>query len=105
MATPIVYGDLLYNIRWQGVLMCYEAASGKRLYQERLASTAFTSSPVAGDGKIYFPSEDGDVYVVKAGPTFSLIAKNPMGEVCMASPAIADGTLYLRTKSHVVAIK
>jgi outer membrane protein assembly factor BamB len=105
MATPIVYGDLLYNIRWQGVLMCYEAASGKRLYQERLASTAFTSSPVAGDGKIYFPSEDGDVYVVKAGPTFSLIAKNPMGEVCMASPAIADGTLYFRTKSHVLAIK
>jgi len=105
MATPIVYGDLLYNIRWQGVLMCYQAASGKRLYQERLASTAFTSSPVAGDGKIYFPSEDGDVYVVKAGPTFSLIAKNPMGEVCMASPAIADGTLYFRTKSHVVAIK
>jgi hypothetical protein len=45
------------------------------------------------------------VYVVKAGPTFSLIAKNPMGEVCMASPAIADGTLYFRTKSHVLAIK
>ena len=95
MATPIVYGDLLYNIRWNGILLCYEAASGKRLYQERLGSgtTAFTASPVAGDGKIYLSSEDGDVFVVKAGPTFALVAKNPMGDVCMASPAIAAGTI------------
>jgi outer membrane protein assembly factor BamB len=105
MATPIAYRDLLYNIRWNGVLVCYEAASGKRLYQERLAPTAFTASPVAGDGKVYFPSEDGDVFVVKAGPAFSLIAKNLMGDVCMASPAIADGTLYFRTRSQVVAIR
>lgn len=104
MATPIVYGDLLYNIRWNGVLMCYEAASGKRLYQERLATTAFTSSPVAGDGKIYFASEDGDVYVVKACPSFQLLAKNPMGEACMASPAIVGDTVYFRTASRIVAV-
>ncbi|MGE5359104.1 MAG: PQQ-binding-like beta-propeller repeat protein, partial [Bacteroidales bacterium] len=67
-------------------------------------TTAFTSSPVAGDGKIYFSSEDGDVFVVKAGPAFELLAKNPMGDVCMASPAIAGDTIYFRTASRVVAI-
>ncbi len=106
MATPIAYRDLLYNIRWNGILMCYEAASGKRVYQERLGggTTAFTSSPVAGDGKIYFSSEDGDVFVVKAGPSFELVAKNSMGDVCMASPAIVGGTIYFRTASRVVAV-
>jgi outer membrane protein assembly factor BamB len=107
MITPIVYGDHLYSAKNNGVVSCYDARSGARLYQERLGSgtTGFTASPVAGDGKIYFSSEDGDVYVVKAGPTFALVAKNSMGDVCMASPAIADGTIYFRTKSQVVAIK
>jgi len=106
MATPIAYRDLLYNIRWNGILLCYEGASGKRVYQERLGSgtTAFTSSPVAGDGKIYFSSEDGDVFVVKAGPSFELVAKNSMGDVCMASPAIVGDTIYFRTASRVVAL-
>jgi outer membrane protein assembly factor BamB len=59
---------------------------------------------VAGDGKIYFASEDGDVFVVKAGPAFELLATNTMGDVCMASPAISGGVVYLRTKSQVVAV-
>ena len=67
--------------------------------------SAFTASPVAGDGKIFFPSEDGDVYVVKAGPKFELLAVNNLGEVCMASPAIVKGVLYFRTQSHLLAIK
>lgn len=106
MATPIVYGDYLYNCRVNGVLLCYTARTGQRQYQTRLGGgvTGFTASPVAGDGKVYFPSEDGDVYVVKAGPAFELMAKNSMGDVCMASPAIADGVIYFRTRSHVVAV-
>jgi len=106
MSTPIVYGDYLYNVRWNGVLNCYNARTGERICQKRLGggSTGFSASPVAGDGKIYFPSEDGDVFVVKAGPAFELIATNAMGDVCMASPALSKGVIYLRTKSHVVAV-
>ncbi len=106
MITPLVYGDYLYSCKNNGVLSCYEAKSGKRVYQERLGNgtTGFTSSPVAGDGKIYFSSEDGDIYVVKAGPNFEILSKNSMGAVCMASPAISAGVIYFRTQSQLVAV-
>jgi outer membrane protein assembly factor BamB len=106
MATPVAYGGYLYSCRWNGVLGCYEAGSGKRIYQERLGSggSAFTSSPVAGDGKIYLSSEEGDVYVIKAGPAFEVLSRNSMGEACMTSPAISEGTIYFRTQSHLVAV-
>ncbi|MEI6670310.1 MAG: PQQ-binding-like beta-propeller repeat protein [Acidobacteriota bacterium] len=106
MITPVLYGDNLYNAKNNGVMGCYDARSGTKRYQERLGSgtSGFTASPVAGDGKVYFASEDGDVYVVKAGPTFQLLAKNTMGDVCMASPAIAGGVIYFRTQSYVMAI-
>ena len=106
MTTLLVYGDYLYNCKWNGVLGCYEAKSGNRVYQERLGggTSAFTASPVAGDGKIYMSSEDGDIYVVKAGPQFEILSKNSMGEVCMASPAISEGVIYFRTQSHIIAV-
>jgi outer membrane protein assembly factor BamB len=106
MSTPVVYGDLLYNCRVNGVLNVYNARTGERAYQSRLGGgmTGFSSSPVAGDGKVYFPSEDGDVYVVKAGPTFELLAKNVMGAPNMASPAIVGGVIYFRTTTQVVAV-
>ena len=105
MPTPIVYGDLLYICSIQGVLTAYNAKTGERVYQERLGGTggAFTASPVASDGKIYFSSEDGDVFVVKAGPKYELLAKNPVGEVMMATPAISDNLLIVRTISHLFA--
>ena len=105
MPTPIVYGDLLYTCSNQGVLTAYNAKTGERVYQERLGGTgaAFTASPVASDGKIYLPSEDGDVFVVKAGPKYELLAKNPVGEVMMATPAISDGLLIVRTVTHLYA--
>jgi outer membrane protein assembly factor BamB len=107
MQTPLVYGDYLYSCRNNGVLFCYRARTGERLYQERLGrgGTGFTASPVAADGKLYFTSEEGDVYVVKAGPEFELLAKNPLGEVTMATPAISEGTLYFRTRTHLVAVR
>ena len=84
----------------------YDAKTGERLYQERLGGKggAFSASPVAADGKIYLTSEDGDVFVVKAGRTYELLATNPVGEVLMATPAIADGVLYIRGMKHVIAI-
>jgi hypothetical protein len=76
------------------------------LYKERLGSggDGFTASPVASEGKIYFASEQGTVYVVKPGADFTVLATNQMGEVCMATPAISEGTLFFRTQGHVVAV-
>jgi outer membrane protein assembly factor BamB len=106
MQTPLVYGTYLYNCRDNGVLSVYDAKSGDRKYQQRLGKGGggFTASPVAADGKVYFTSEEGDVYVVKAGPEYELLATNPLDEVTMASPAISEGTLYFRTRSHLVAV-
>jgi outer membrane protein assembly factor BamB len=77
------------------------------MYQQRLGAgnTGFTASPVAADGKVYFTSEEGDVFVVKAGPQFELLSQNTLGEVCMATPAISEGTLYFRTRGHLVAVR
>jgi outer membrane protein assembly factor BamB len=107
MQTPIVYGGYLYICQDSGVLSGYEANTGKRVYQTRLGSgaTGFTASAVAADGKLYYTSEEGDVYVVKAGPQFQLLATNSMGEICMATPAISEGVLYFRTQAHLVAIR
>jgi outer membrane protein assembly factor BamB len=106
MQTPLVYGDQLYVCRDNGVLSVFEAATGKRLYQERLGDgrTGFTASAVAADGKVYYTSEDGEVFVLKAGPTFEILARNPLGEVTLATPAISEGTLLFRTRGHVLAI-
>lgn len=106
MATPIVYGDIFYTVSNQGVLAAYNAVTGERLYQERLAGKggAFTASPVAADGKLYFSSEDGDVMVVKAGAKYEFLGTNPMGEVMMATPAVSDGMLFVRTKDNLYAI-
>jgi outer membrane protein assembly factor BamB len=106
MQTPLVVGDLLYSCTDNGILTCYEAKTGERIYRERLGSgqSGFTASPVAVGDRIYFSSEDGDVYVVQAGREFRMVAHNSMGEVCMATPAISEGVLFIRTQGHLVAI-
>jgi len=105
MPTSILYGDHLYVNRDIGVLSVYDAATGTRLYQQRLGSGGgFIASAVAGDGKVYFTSTDGEVFVVKAGPLFEMLSVNSMGEVCQSSPAISEGRLYFRTLGHLVAI-
>jgi outer membrane protein assembly factor BamB len=106
MQTPMIYGDLLYSCQVDGILSCYEAATGEQLYKERLGSggDGFTASPVASKGKIYFTSEQGSVFVVKPGAKFNVIATNKLDEACLATPAISDNTLFFRTEGHVLAI-
>ncbi|HEY8548572.1 MAG TPA: PQQ-binding-like beta-propeller repeat protein [Vicinamibacterales bacterium] len=105
--TPIVYEGILYVCVDNGVLAAYEAASGKRLYQRRLAPDAggFSASAVAAAGRLYFASEDGDVFVVRAGKDFELLARNGMGEMCLASPAISGDMLLVRTRTHLHALR
>lgn len=105
MQTPLVYGDQLYMCAGNGVVTCLDAKDGKRLYRRRLAGvTGFTASAVAGDGKIYFTAENGDVFVVQAGPKYRLLATNYLDEVCLATPAISDGHIYMRAQHHLYCI-
>lgn len=105
--TPVIYGDQLYVLRNEGVFTAYKLATGDQVYQKRLGGTggSFSASPVAADGKIYCTSEDGDVFVIKAGPEYEELAKNSLGEVVMASPAISDGLIIFRGLKNVIAIK
>jgi outer membrane protein assembly factor BamB len=102
--TPIVYGDYLYVCADRGTVTCFEAKTGKQVYRERLGGSAqYTASPVAADGRLYFTSEENGVTVVKAGPKFEKLAVNPVGEVCMATPAISDGMIFVRGEHHLFA--
>jgi outer membrane protein assembly factor BamB len=106
MQTPLIYGECLYSCKNDGVLSCFEASTGKELYKERLGAggDGFTASPVASDGKLYFTSEQGAVFVVKPGASFTVLATNQMHEICMATPAISEGAIFFRTQGHVVAV-
>jgi outer membrane protein assembly factor BamB len=105
--TPIVYRDVLYVIVDNGVLHAYDVRSGRRLYQRRIAPDAggFSASPVAADGRLYFASEDGDLFVVRAGPSYELLARNDMGEMVLATPAIAGDLLLVRTRTQLRALR
>jgi outer membrane protein assembly factor BamB/ankyrin repeat protein len=105
MPTPILYGEHLYTCPNSGLVTCYEAKTGKQVYRERLGGSAtYTGSPVAADGRLYFTSEEHGVTVVKAGPKFEKLAVNPIGEVCMATPAISDGMIFVRGQHHLFAL-
>ncbi len=105
MGTMLLYGDYLYNARWNGRLTCYNALTGEEMYSEKAGKgNSYTSSPVAADGIIYITDNEGDVYSVKAGPEYELLTTNHLNEVVMSTPAIANQYLVIRTTQHVVAI-
>ena len=101
--TPLAYGGLLYTVRDEGIATAYDLATGARVYQER-TNTTHSASPVGSDGKLYLAAEGGEVLVVKAGRKFEVLARNDVGEPIMATPAIANGTLYVRTLGHLYAV-
>jgi outer membrane protein assembly factor BamB len=85
------------------MLACFEARTGKAVYRNRLGGN-YSASPVAADGRLYLPSEEGDVRVVQAGPVYRVLAVNRMGDACMATPAISDGMLFVRTQHFVYGL-
>lgn len=107
LSTPVVYGGNIYLVNFNGVIRCFDAVTGKKHFEQRLGgnSLAVAASLVAGDGKVYVPTQDGDMIVLAAGNTFQQLAKNAMGAGLMATPAIADGVLYVRTASQMVAVR
>jgi len=89
----------------RGLLSCLDLASGRVLYgPQRLKVGTYSASPLLADGKLFVTSEDGVTSVVKAGPTFELLAENTLDEFTVASPAAAGGQLFLRTRSALYAI-
>jgi len=103
----MVYGDCLYVLHDRGLLSCYDARTGREIYrQQKIAAgaTAFTVSPWANDGRIFCLSEDGDTFVVQAGPEFKVLNRNALNEMCMATPAAYRGSLILRTMSKLYRI-
>jgi outer membrane protein assembly factor BamB len=103
--TPIYYGGILYTCGNEGILTAYDAKTGERIYRQRVGGGgSFSASPIAADGRLYFSNEDGDVIVVRAGRKYEELAKNPMKEVIMSTPAISDGVIIIRTLGHVFGI-
>jgi outer membrane protein assembly factor BamB len=102
--TPLVYGDHFYTLLDRGFFTMHDAKTGEMVYDKQRierGASAFTASPWAYNGKIFVLSEDGDTFVIDDGKEFKVIAKNSLDEMSMATPAIADGSLYIRTRSHL----
>ena len=106
MPTPLIYGDLLYVLGNNGVFDAYNLRTGEEVYRQRLPEigSGFSASPVGADGKIYLSNEDGEMVVIAAGSTFKHIATNSMGEPLMATPALSEGVMYVRSSASLFAI-
>ena len=108
MPSPLIYGDYLYTCANSGILTCYVAKTGEQVYKKRLKASggklAFTASPLAADGHLYFTAEDGRVLVVKAGPKYELVTTSELNEKILATPAISEGAMFFRTQKSLIAV-
>jgi outer membrane protein assembly factor BamB len=105
--SALVYGDIYYTLLDRGFLLAHDARTGKQLYgRQRISvdSSGFTTSPWAYNGKIFLMSEDGDTFVVQAGPEYKLLGKNSLNEMPLATPAVVRGSLLVRTYSKLYRI-
>lgn len=105
--SALVYGDYYYTLLDRGLMLCHDARTGKQMYGLTRISpeaAAFTASPWAYNGKVFALSEDGDTFVVEAGPKFKLLGKNSLNEMALATPAVAHGSLFIRTQSWLYRI-
>jgi len=106
--TPIAYQGYVYVLYDRGVLSCFEAKTGKEIYTGvRIAAgaNAFTASPWANNGRLFCLSEDGDTFIIQAGPEFKLLGCNKLQEMCMATPAAVRGSLVIRTLSRLYCVR
>jgi outer membrane protein assembly factor BamB len=106
VTSPIAVDGYLYVPLDRGTLTCYEAQTGKTVYEgQKLGErNIITASPAYGDGRIYIQTEDGECYVLKTGATFEILAVNKLEEVFCASPAISGGKIFLRGRKHLYCI-
>ena len=105
--SPLLYKGLYYTLYDRGFLTCHDAVSGAEIYGKQrfeAGANAFTSSPWAYNDRVFCLSEDGDCFVAEHGRDYRLVRKNSLGELCMSTPAIAQGSLVLRTAEHLYRI-
>jgi outer membrane protein assembly factor BamB len=106
MPTPLIYNGNLYVLGNNGLFDAYNLKTGEEVYRQRLSlvGSGFSASPVAADGKIYLSNEDGEILVIEAGNTFKHLGTNSMGELLMATPALSEGVMYVRSSVSLFAI-
>ena len=106
MPSPILYDGHVYLLTDKGLLTCLDARTGEVRYEGARppVTASFMASPVAANGHLLLMSQDGDTFVVKAGPRFEVVGTNPLGEPISASAAAAGGRLYIRGEKHLFAI-
>jgi outer membrane protein assembly factor BamB len=106
MPTPLAYNGVLYVLANNGTFDAYNLKTGAELYRQRLPTigSGFSASPIAADGKIYLSNEDGEILIIAAGEKFNHLATNSMGELLMATPALSDGVMYVRSSASLFAI-
>ncbi|MGE0130847.1 MAG: PQQ-binding-like beta-propeller repeat protein [Blastocatellales bacterium] len=106
MPTPIVYDGILYVLANNGLLDAYDLKTGEEIYRQRLplVGSGFSASPVAADGKLYLSNEDGEMLVIAAGRKYTHITTNSMGELLMATPALSEGVMYVRSAQSLFAV-
>jgi len=102
--SPIAYEDYFFVVSDLGYASCFQAKTGERHWLEKLGRH-HSASPVAVGDLLYFTADEGDTYIVKAGPKFEVVKKNPIGEECYSSPALADGQIFLRGAKHLFCIE
>ena len=104
MRTLLLYRNHLYNVNWNGAIICIDPLTGKEIYNAKPGKAkSFIASPVTSDGKIHIVDEEGLVYIVEDSDEFKLIAEIPMNDICMTAPAITDGMIIFRTQKFLVA--
>ena len=103
ISSILHYDGLIYMANGNGIASGIDAKTGVRVWQERIGGI-FTATPVAGDGKVYLLSETGETVVLRAGRTPQILSRNDLGERSLASPAISNGQLFIRTDQHLVCI-
>jgi outer membrane protein assembly factor BamB len=104
--SPLVYRGYFYTNENNGLLVCYDAETGELVYRARIGGTggAYSASPIASDGRLYFTTEEGETFVVEAGPEYRLLAKNRVEGVVLSTPAASGGLLVIRTLERVYGI-
>lgn len=104
MPSPLLVGKELYLVTDKGIVTCVDAASGKQHWTNRISGN-FSSSPFFADGRIYVGNRDGLTYVFKPGMSFELLAQNQLDGQIMATPAVADSALFIRTDKAIYRIE
>lgn len=104
MSSVLIYDGLLYRLRWNGNLACYDARTGEEIYSETVHPYSFIASPVASDGRLYLVSEEGEVFIVKAGKDYELLNRIPLGDVSLVTPGIVEGLIVFRTGSRLIGV-